>query len=511
LEEIKRRNKKQEQEHDKMSLGLWRMLGTTIVVLMACSSSAHAYSGGTGEPNDPYQIADANALLALAATTADYGKCFVLTTGIDMEGRIFTTAIVAHDVDPGNSTFEGTAFTGTFDGNGHKVSHFSINGGTNDYLGLFGQVGSGGVVSNLGVEDFTYSFTTGSSYIGGLAGGNAGSISGCHSIGAMSGGASAFRYAGGLVGSNTGTVGGCYSAGTVSGGAADSFLVGGLAGSNNGTVSNCHSTCDVSGGGAIGGLIGSNGAGGSIRQCYSTGTATLLFHGNSPYVGGLVASNSGSIRECYSTGAASGSVAYIGGLVGANRSGGIISNCYSTSAVNGSSAWGMGGLAGDNRSSSISYCYSAGAVTGTGTNIGGLVGSGPGGSVTFSFWDMTTSGRPTSTGGTGLLTADMKILATFTSAGWGFFGLTGFGAPGTWRMCTDGVDYPRLTWEHVTAGDFACPDGIAMDDLASLAADWLMTMRSATGAPAPLTGADATGDAIVNFLDFTAMAANWMQ
>jgi hypothetical protein len=34
-----------------------------------------------------------------------------------------------------NSTFEGMAFTGTFDGKGHKVFHFSINGGSNDYLG----------------------------------------------------------------------------------------------------------------------------------------------------------------------------------------------------------------------------------------------------------------------------------------------------------------------------------------------------------------------------------------
>jgi hypothetical protein len=36
------------------------------------------YSGGTGEPNNPYQIGSVDDLLALAADTNDYNQCFIV-------------------------------------------------------------------------------------------------------------------------------------------------------------------------------------------------------------------------------------------------------------------------------------------------------------------------------------------------------------------------------------------------------------------------------------------------
>jgi hypothetical protein len=36
------------------------------------------YSGGTGEPNNHYQIASADDLLVLAADTNDYNQCFII-------------------------------------------------------------------------------------------------------------------------------------------------------------------------------------------------------------------------------------------------------------------------------------------------------------------------------------------------------------------------------------------------------------------------------------------------
>jgi hypothetical protein len=42
----------------------------------------------------------------------------------------------------------------------------------------------------------------------------------------------------------------------------------------------------------------------------------------------------------------------------------------------------------------------------------------------------------------------MKTLSTFTSAGWDFVGETANGTNDYWRMCVDGVDYPRLAWEN---------------------------------------------------------------
>ena len=89
-------------------------------------------------------------------------------------------------------------------------------------------------------------------------------------------------------------------------------------------------------------------------------------------------------------------------------------------------------------SSSISNCYSTGAVSGS-SSVGGLVGTNHG-SVVSSFWDVNTSGRMTSAGGTGKTTAEMKTLTTFTSAGWDFTP-----KDGDWIMPNN--DYPHLIWE----------------------------------------------------------------
>jgi hypothetical protein len=263
-----------------------RAVAVFLVFLSILSNSGLAkYSGGTGEPNDPYQIDSADDLLTLAADTNDYGKCFILTADIDMEGQVFTTAIIAADISS-DDYFQGTAFTGTFDGNGHKITHFTIDGGSNWYLGLFGYVDSGGSVKNLGLENFAVS-------------GSADEV-------------------GGLVGWNDGSISDCYSTGTVS--VSDYFgEVGGLVGANDGSISNCCSTGAVSGSWFVGGLVGAS-YGGIISNCYSTGTVS----GYSD-VGGLVGFNYGSINNCYSTGAVSGSE-LVGGLVGENY--GTISGCY---------------------------------------------------------------------------------------------------------------------------------------------------------------------------------------
>jgi hypothetical protein len=367
--------------------------------------------GGTGTPDDPYRIATKADLLAMAANASYYYQCFILTADIDMEGQVFTTAIIAAG-----------DFTGTFDGNDHKITNFTINGG--DYLGLFGRIGYNGSVKNLGLEDFAVS---GSYYVGGLVGQSGGSISNCYSIGVASG----TYYIGGLVGYSYGTISNCFSAGDVTGGD-DSYELGGLAGYNGGSISNCYSTGAASGNCYIGGLVGNNSGGtisncystgsvigyqdvgglvgyeyyGNVSNCYSTGAVTVGYdsgrlgglvgetdHGSisdcystgavtggddSDLLGGLVGHNTGTISDCYSTGNVTGGYesGFLGGLVGYN-SGGTVSNCYSTGAVTDGSKWasgasGLGGLVGCN-SGSISNCYSTGSVSGS-QYVGGLVG-----------------------------------------------------------------------------------------------------------------------------------------
>ena len=82
------------------------ILSLTAIITLAAGSAFGAYSGGTGEPNNPYQIATKADLLALAADTGDYGKCFILTADVNMAGQVFTTAIIAAD------TSSSTMFSG---------------------------------------------------------------------------------------------------------------------------------------------------------------------------------------------------------------------------------------------------------------------------------------------------------------------------------------------------------------------------------------------------------------
>ena len=397
------------------------ILSLTAILTLAAGSAFGKYSGGTGEPNTPYQIADANDLLALAVDMNDYNKCFILSADINMGGQVFTTAIIAADTNS-DWGFQGTAFTGTFDGNGHKIMYFTINGEGNWFLGLFGYISTGGLVKNLGLENFSVS--GGYELVGGLTGANSGSISNCYATGAISSGTS----------------------GTTSG-------VGGLVGSSNGSINDCYSTSTVSGGHDVGGLVGYN-PDGNINNCYSTGEVNA----NIDSVGGLVGANDGgSINNCYSIDAVSGLLG-VGGLVGIN--GGNISNCYSTGDVNALEF--VGGMVGINNGY-IRYCYSIGSVKSS-FDVGGMVGIGDS-NIISSFWDTNTSGQTSSAGGTGKTTAEMKTLSTFTSAGWDFVCAWGIG---------NGQTYPYLKpFNGVNSADLNYDGTVDFTDFAIFAANWL--------------------------------------
>ncbi|MGD0786219.1 MAG: GLUG motif-containing protein [Sedimentisphaerales bacterium] len=283
------------------------ILFLTVIITIAAGSAFGAYGGGSGTAADPYKIATKTHLLALAATTGDYGKCFILTADVNMTAQVFSVAIIAADGS--------LAFTGTFDGNGHKIVNFTIN--TNNYdHGLFGTI-TGGSVKNLGIENCSVI----GYYAGCLVGFNSsGTISNCYSTGSVSCGSSS-ASAGNLVGENWGTISDCYSTGSVSG-AASSYYIGGLVGRNEGTVSTCYATGSVAGGAEMGGLVGSNG--GNITNCYSASAVS-----GSQYLGGLVGINYSTISNCYSTGAVSGSYD-LGGLVGSQSGASTVNSFWNT-------------------------------------------------------------------------------------------------------------------------------------------------------------------------------------
>ncbi|QYG07296.1 YDG domain-containing protein [Janthinobacterium sp. PAMC25594] len=133
------------------------------------------------------------------------------------------------------------------------------------------------------------------------------------------------------------------------------------------------------------------------------------------YTGALVGANQGgTVSGNFSTVNVTGNN-FVGGLVG--NSTGTINNNYASGAVTGVD--GVGGLLGSNVGSVINN-YSTGQVTGS-TNTGGLLGYNFG-SGSSNFWDATTSGIATSATGTGLSTAQMKLLATYSGASWDLSG-----------------------------------------------------------------------------------------
>jgi hypothetical protein len=126
-------------------------------------------------------------------------------------------------------------------------------------------------------------------HIGGLVGLNEdGVLSDCHATGSVTGDSSV----GGLVGHNQpdGALSNCYATGSViSDGEAAG--IGGLAGSNFGTVSGCYATGSVTGGwvsgDAIGGLVGDNHYLGTISNSYYNYDAVLINEENIITTGAL--------------------------------------------------------------------------------------------------------------------------------------------------------------------------------------------------------------------------------
>ncbi|MDD6501479.1 MAG: discoidin domain-containing protein [Bacteroidales bacterium] len=256
---------------------------------------------GDGEKDAVYEIANAGQLYWFAAlvngTLADgtaqnpSAKAVLLNDITVNTGVLTADGTLASDVSGfkvwtpiGNFDNQ---YKGTFDGQSHTVSGLYFNNSATDYVGLFGCIGSGGKITNVGVVD---SYFYGKDEVGGVCGRNiSASISNCYSAGTVSGSSS---FVGGVCGySDNGNISNCYSAGAVIG----SSYVGGVCGNNHsGETSNCYSIGSVSGGENVGGVCG--------KTYYCT------------------------ISNCYSAGAVKGYVS-VGGVCGYNEFS-TISNCY---------------------------------------------------------------------------------------------------------------------------------------------------------------------------------------
>ena len=342
--------------------------------------------GGNGSTENPYQISTYAELKEFAeivngthaTITQNTAACAILTEDID--------ALSSGDWVPIGTI--GKPYTGTLDGNGKKINNLSNEGrDIANYQGLFGCIGSGGTVQNVGLEDISIK---GGFHVGGVAGSNEGTITNCYNTGDVSGSG---NFVGGVAGDNyKGTITNCYNTGAVSGSGA---YVCGVAGFNfEGTITNCYNTGGVSGSGNfVGGVVGLNDDG-TITNCYNTGDVS----GSGNFVGGVVGLNSdGTITNCYNTGVVTGSNNYVGGVAGENYKG-TITNCYNTGDVSGSGNF-VGGVAGFNSEGTITNCYNTGDVSRSGNFVGGVAGENYKGTITNCYNTGDVSGGGNFVGG----------------------------------------------------------------------------------------------------------------
>lgn len=268
------------------------------------------FAGGSGTADDPYQIEDWNHLHLIRDRPEN---CFVLTNDLDATSPGYEE-LASPTANDGKGWLPiGTrseSFIGTLDGQGYEIRDLFVNR-PHDDVGLFGYVGIGGTIRDVGLVNADI---TGRMRVGGLVGTNSGFISSSYSTGKIAGnhnvggliavnrkGAVSNSYstsnvsnrenqAGGLIGRNEGTVSDSYATGSVTG---KDYYSGGLVGySRSGTVSNSYATGSVTGKHSVGGLVGRNDA--TISNSYSAGGVA-----GTSSVGGLVGWNDGSVSSSF--------------------------------------------------------------------------------------------------------------------------------------------------------------------------------------------------------------------
>ena len=206
---------------------------------------------GSGTETAPYQIGTADGLkwfrdkVNNAKTKEETKICAVLTADIDLDNKEWTP------IGPSESS----AYTGTFDGQGHTVKNLSITGDVKR-AGLFGCV-IGGAIRKLTVAG-SVSCTVDYGWCGGIAGyAKNETIENCASLCTVSYTGKDARV-GGIVGyvdnSNHSTIiRDCYNIGNITGGSDTGGICGYLI---TGNISNCYNVGEITGGNYIGKIAG---------------------------------------------------------------------------------------------------------------------------------------------------------------------------------------------------------------------------------------------------------------
>lgn len=192
-----------------------------------------------------------------------------------------------------------SSFEAKYDGSCYAINDVNFYTENGSYLGMFGQIGKSGSVSNVVLA--TQYTSNGTNY----------TIQRKNPVGANQ-----VFYGGVLAGKNQGTITNCAVAGyylsktdtsdgTIYGYANSSLYVGGLIGFNEGTIKNCSSDHPMmnlrmdNAKAYAGGLVGYNDTKGDIFNCYAlTHIASNASNGKT-VIAGFAAYNAGSITQSY--------------------------------------------------------------------------------------------------------------------------------------------------------------------------------------------------------------------
>ena len=264
-----------------MRLSIFTLLLAAVVSWGAASSNPLDFFGYS---NGEFLIQSADDLMTLAT--------YVNTGDITTQRFRLTTDITV------TSSFKGIGtskpFRGTFDGDNHTIKGLSLSCAdytdVNHYCGLFGE--NRGTIKNVRLQKATiYESQSGNVqssavhlYIGGIAGYNSGTISGCHvdtiSITSYDAaiGAEYSSFAGGIAGRNSGTIDSCkVTKANISN--SDYYYRGGITGALGPTgaakITNCEvRSSNIKANGYAGGIIGQFGnSNGTIQNNIVIGTS----------------------------------------------------------------------------------------------------------------------------------------------------------------------------------------------------------------------------------------------
>ena len=232
------------------------------------SEQAGGFAGGSGTAEDPWQVATAEQLNQVREQLSGH---YVLTADIDLSplGRfdpIGTFEPKSEKEEDAETPSDTAAFSGTFDGAGHKISNVAISSKYQNGVGLFGCISEESAeLKNLTVENIVV--PSSQMYVGGIVGyANGKELSGLTLTGESS--VTGHFLVGGVVGASHADIKNCKASVTVI-----------LSGDNTqgaglivGGAEDCNvESCEASG------VVEAKGTG-----CYSIGGLAGCFH-NSEY------------------------------------------------------------------------------------------------------------------------------------------------------------------------------------------------------------------------------------